>query len=312
MGGKLTSKEVNLNQKQLLLFNEITQQRFLQQEKIDYIPITLNELRLIPFYCNKLLREGTCCLTHLVGLPKHPYTLQPMPFIPYQIRFKKTIDSTKRHKFHINKARQMGFSEIILRIFQERGFKRWQKKQNIYVTGIREKLAKKMMARFKELYRRIPDVVENNGDNLYLELKDGTKFEGLPANPEAITGDTKIGGIAMDEAPKWNLVDDTPVMNAYMPIVNTNRSDLFLFGTPKGPKGFFHSIEMKENDFLKFKYNIWETENYLYSTEKIESMLKDTTLDVEQEFLNQYTTGKDSIFGTVLDDEIGEFDTLDL
>ena len=107
MGRKLTSKEVNLNQTQLRLFNEITQQRFLQQEKIDYIPITLNELRLIPFYCNKLLRNGACCLTHVAGLPKHPETLQPMPLMPYQIRFKKTIDITKYHKFHINKARQM-------------------------------------------------------------------------------------------------------------------------------------------------------------------------------------------------------------
>jgi len=311
MGGKSASKSYRLTQRDLLLFNEITKQKLLRQEKIDYIPITLKELRLLPFYCNKLQAKNVCCLTHIAGLPKHPYTLQSMPLMPYQVRFKKIIDNTKRHKFHINKARQMGFSELVLRIFQERGFKKWQKKQNIYVTGTREKLAKKIMARFKELYRRIPDVVENNGDNLYLELKDGTKFEGLPANPEAITGDTKIGGIAMDEAPKWNLVDDMPVMNAYMPIVNTNKSDLFLFGTPKGPKGFFYDIEMGENDFLKLKYNIWETENYLYSTEEIEIMLKDTTLDVEQEFLNQYTSGRDSIFGTVLEEEIGDFDTLE-
>ena len=266
------------------------------EERIDYISITLEELRKLPFDCEGKGVGPKCCITDIAGRPQHPATLQEMPFLPYQKRFKYTIDNTKHYKFHANKARQMGFSEIVLRIFQERGFKKYTKKSCKYVAGTREKTTKKMMTRFKDLYRRIPDVLENNGDSLYLELKDGTNFEGLPANPEAVTGDTKIAAVAMDEAAKWNLIDDSPVLNAYMPIVNTNKSDCFIFSTPKGRRGFFYDIENSENDFMKFKYNIWETENYLYSTQEIKKMLADKTMDVNQEYLNQYTTGMGSIF----------------
>jgi len=233
----------------------------------DYVDIDLEGCSKLPFYCKKLEEPG-CCLSHLVGLPKHPETLQPMPFVPYQLRFKRIVDKTRHNKIHANKARQMGFSEIVIRIFQERGFKKYKHKSIKYVVGTREKTTRKVMRRFKELYRRIPDVLENNSDGLYLELKDGTNFEGLPANPEAVTGDTKIAAVAMDEAPKWNLVDDQPVMNAYKPIIDTNKADLFLFGTPKGRRGFFYNIHKEDNDFLKLTYDIWETENYLYSTKQ--------------------------------------------
>jgi hypothetical protein len=270
-------------------------------DRIDYIPITLQELSKLPFDCEGKGIGPKCCITDIAGRPRHPATLQEMPFMPFQKRFKNTVDNTTYHKFHVNKGRQMGFSELILRIFQERGFKQYAKKSCKYVVGTREKTTKKMIGRLKELYKKIPDVVENNHDSLYLELKDGTNFEGLAASPEAVTGDTKIAAVAMDEAPKWNLIDDTPVLNAYVPIIRTNKSDFFLFGTPKGPRGFFYEIDMTENDYMKFKYSIWETENYLYTTEEIKTMLADPTMDANQEYLNQYTTGLGSIFPSVDD-----------
>jgi len=273
-------------------------------ERIDYIEITLDECKQLPFWCNRLVGDGKCCISHLAGMPEHPDTLQQMKFTPYQLEFIDIIDTSDNNKFHVNKPRQSGFSEIVLRIFQDRGFKKYSTKSCKYVVGTREKTTKKMIRRLKQLYKRIPDVVENNSDSLYLELKDGTSFEGLPANPEAITGDTKIAAIAMDESAKWNQIDDQEVLDAYIPIVRTNHSDLFMFSTPKGPRGFFHDIEMNSSDYEKFKYDVWATEGNLYSNQDILKMLSDPTMDTDQEYLNAYTAGRNSVFGVIDDEDI--------
>ena len=273
-------------------------------ERINYIEITLDECKQLPFWCYKLVGDGKCCISHLAGMPEHPDTLQQMKFTPYQLEFIDIIDTSDNNKFHVNKPRQSGFSEIVLRIFQDRGFKKYSTKSCKYVVGTREKTTKKMIRRLKQLYKRIPDVVENNSDSLYLELKDGTSFEGLPANPEAITGDTKIAAIAMDESAKWNRIDDQEVLDAYIPIVRTNHSDLFMFSTPKGPRGFFHDIEMNDTDYHKFKYDIWATEGNLYSKQDILKMLADPTMDTGQEYLNAYTVGRNSVFGEIDDEDI--------
>jgi len=273
-------------------------------EKINYIEITLDECKQLPFWCYKLVGDGKCCVSHLAGMPEHPDTLQQMKFTPYQLEFIDIIDNSSNNKFHVNKPRQSGFSEIVLRIFQDRGFKKYSTKSCKYVVGTREKTTKKMIRRLKQLYKRIPDVVENNSDSLYLELKDGTSFEGLPANPEAITGDTKIAAIAMDESAKWNRIDDQEVLDAYIPIVRTNHSDLFMFSTPKGPRGFFHDIEMNDTDYNKFKYDIWATEGNLYSNQDILKMLADPTMDTQQEYLNAYTVGRNSLFGEIDDEDV--------
>lgn len=234
----------------------------------------------------------------LIGLPKHARTGEQIGLTPYQMDFWNRIEVSSKHKFHINKGRQMGFSELVLRILSYRGFNRYAGKSCKVIAGTRSATTKKLMARLKAFYRNIPDTVENNGDQLYLELKNGTSFEGLPANPEAITGDTKIAAIAMDESAKWDLTDDTPVLNSIMPIVNTNGSDLFMFSTPKGPRGFFYHTEQgQDQSYDYFKYSIWDALDNLYSKEEIEEMLADPTMDTEQEYLNKYTTGRSSIFG---------------
>jgi len=272
-------------------------------ERINYIQITILECKALQFWCGKLLpQKEKCCITHLSGLPRHPDTLIEMPFTPYQLEFKEITDKNPKKKHHVNKPRQSGFSEIILRIFQDRSFKQYAKKSIKYVVGTREITTKKMIRRLKDLYRKIPDVVENNADKLHFELKDGTSFEGLPASTEAITGDTKIAAIAMDEAAKWNLIDDMEILNAYIPIVNTNKTDFFMFSTPKGPAGFFYNIDEgvdRDNDYIKYRYNIWATEGNLYTKPDIEIMLADPTMDTDQEYLNKYTTGRDSIWGEV-------------
>jgi len=234
-----------------------------------------------------------------IGLPKHPATYESMKLMPFQNSFFKIIDTTRYHKFHINKARQMGFSELILRIIAYRSDNKYRGKQIKIIAGTRKNATIKLMNRLKELFRNYPNEIENSGNDLYLELKNGTTYEGIPANPEGLTGDTKIRCIVMDEAAKWDLIDDLPVLNSIMPIVETNKSDLFLLSTPKGKRGFFYKLDLADNDFMKMKYDIWQTKNYLYTSEEIEKMLADKTIDVEQEYLNQYTAGSTNVFGTI-------------
>ncbi len=272
-------------------------------------PAQVQDLSKLSFYCGKKQKQN-CCFTHLVGLPKSPSTYNPMPLMPYQTQFFKTVQNPRYHKFHVNKSRQMGMTELILRIIQYRGFSKYAGGKVIIIAGTREKTTKKLMQRLKELFRNIPNVIQKS-DDLSIKLYNGTTFEGLPARAEAILGDTKIKAIFMDEASKWYMTDDEPVMNAVKPIVDINKSDLFMISTPNGPKGFFYKIERDTNDFMKIKYDIYQAVGFLYSQEEAEEMLKDTSVDTDQEYLNQYTTGRNSIFGTVLDDEIGDFGTLD-
>ena len=266
------------------------------------------------FYCgNETLhkaesyvpRKATCCFTHLVGLPEHPATFIPAPFTPYQVDFFNKIDETEEyHKFHLNKGRQMGFTELILRIIQFRCFNKYAGARIIIITGTREKTTKKIMGRLKVLFRNIPHTVIKNKDAMTIEVINDTVIEGLPASEEAITGDTKIKCIFMDESAKWKLIDDTPVLNSILPIVRTNKSDLFLISTPKGPRGLFYKIyKDNTNGFMKLEYDIWHCKGNLYTETEIEEMLATTTEDPNSEYLCKFTVGEDSIFGKVEDED---------
>lgn len=244
----------------------------------------------------------------LIGLPKHPATMQPMPLMPYQENLHKIIIETKRHKFHINKARQIGFTEIILRIMAFESFGRYAGGKIKIIAGTREAMAKKEMHRFQLLFKNIWDqVVESSTDKLLI-LKNGTEIEALPSNSEAIRGDTQIKAIFLDEAAHYNLIDDSVVMDAIGPIVDTNKSDLFMISTPNGKRGFFYEIDINDNDYLKMKYRL-EDAGWLYSQDDIKQMLSRKDIDVEQEYLNQYTSTRQAVFGSSFNQEYFEAET---
>lgn len=239
-----------------------------------------------------------------IGLPLHVRTQLPTPMAPPHLAYFDTISrmNDRYHKFHLNKSRQSAWSETNLRILAYRGFTKYAGKQVRIIAGTRGALTRKLMDRLKGLFAKIPEVVEENSDSMYLELKNGTVYEGLPANPEASTGDTRIVAWLLDEAAKWDLVDDQPVMNSIMPLVRSNRADCFMISTPKGPRGFFYQIDMdphNNDEWFKVKTNIWAMEGYMYSKEEIEKMLADPSIDAAQEYLNQYTVGR----GTIFDDK---------
>ncbi len=262
------------------------------------------------FYCGNLLKSENCCLTHLVGLPRHPATMQEMRFMLHQENFVFIMGKPRQRKIHVNKSRQIGYTEIVLRYIQYLCLNKYAGGHVRFITGIRVETAKLLMHRFRRLFDNIRDVVVDESD-LEMTLMNGTHILALPSTSGAIRGDTKINCIFIDEAAHFGRIDDSIVMDAIHPIVFTNKSDIVMISTPNGPRGFFYKIDKDENDYHKIKENIWCGVPNIYTKEEAEAELKRTDIDVDQEYLNQYTTGKDSIFGTVLAEEIGDFDTLD-
>lgn len=237
-------------------------------------------------------------------MPLHPATLQPMQYMSHQIQFVDYLTKDNRQKkIHVNKSRQIGFTEIVLRAIQYLSFNKYAGGKIMIIAGTREKTAKKIMKRLKQLFNNTPQYVKSSTD-LTIELTNGTIMEALPSNSEAIRGDTKIKCVFIDEAAHFNRIDDSIVMDAIRPIIMTNKSDFFVISTPNGPQGFFHGIEKDSaSDYYMMKPSIWSAVGVIYSKEEAEAELLRTDVDVEQEYLNQYTTGRDSIFGKVMSED---------
>ncbi len=287
------------------------------------------KLSHLPFWCgdNTLhkrdpdyIHTAECCVTHIVGLPRHPATNEEMPLTPYQVEFFNTIHNTvsfskknqekfnvktkiewmrKYHLFHINKGRQMGFTEIVLRIMQYYCFTRYAGYKVAIQAGTTGSLAQKDLRRFARLFLNIKPVVKQWIKSRTFELVNDTIVESFSASEEAMTGDTRYKCIFQDESGKWRLVDDMPVFNSIMPIVKSAGGDLFLVSTPKGPVKMFYKIHKDPGDFIKLIYDLWRAKDNLYTEEEIREKLATTTEDPNQEYLCKFTLGKGSIFGTV-------------
>ncbi len=232
----------------------------------------------------------------VIGLPKHPRTLEPMNLSPYQLELFQLTEARQNRKRIINKGRQMGFTEVFQRINAAGGFKWYAGKKIINIAGTREKTAKEIHQRVRSLFNNIENTIADNGTDLWFKLKNGTEYQALPSNPQAIRGLTKVAKVGVDEDAHFDMQDDTPIIDAIMPLVDTNHSDLDLYSTPNGPKGHFYQIYTGQNDFLKREYPIWRAEGSLYTKQEIAVMLANKTIDVDQEYLCQFTTGRNNIF----------------
>ena len=251
------------------------------------------------FYCGKD-KSKQCCLTHLVGLPVHPATRRPMSLTPYQIDLQKLVHSSKPQKYIINKSRQLGFTEIILRIIQHEALTgKYQGGKIGIMAGTNADLARKNLRRLYELFKLIPYMIKDTYFRGHLlHLSNGVIIEAFRANEESITGDTNYRAIFLDESAKWRLRDDSPVFNSILPIVETNKADLFLVSTPKGPIKKFHEIWTdQDSDFVKLEYPIHVAKDSLYSEQDIKTILNNSVEDINQEYLCKFTIGRGSVFG---------------
>lgn len=261
-----------------------------------------------------------CCFTHMVGLPRHPATQMEMPLTSYQVEFVMAVikavtnpghmseEDWKRlhHAFHVLKGRQMGFTEIVLRIIQYFCFTRYAGKNVGIIAAINGALANKDLRRFYRLFANLPGITLGPPKSHKVELINGTIIEAFPAAEEAMTGDTNYACIFMDESAKWKLVDDTPVFNSVMPIVKSNGADLFLVSTPKGPLKMFYKIYKDPQEFIMLVYDIWRAEGTIYTHDQIVEMLKSTKEDPNQEYLCKFTIGQHSILGAITDEDLDD------
>jgi len=278
------------------------------------------------------IHTAECCVTHVVGLPRHPATNEEMPLTPFQLELvyailknkydiihdkkvaEKLLNELLRKYFfyHVNKGRQMGFTEIILRLIQFLCFSLYAGSNIGIMAATNGNLARKDLRRFARLFLNIKPVVEQWIKSGVFKIVNGTIVEAFAASEEAITGDTKYKCILMDEAAKWRTIDDTPVFNSVEPIIRASGGDLFLISTPKGPLKMFYKITKTDNEYIKFRYDIWHTKGNLYTEEQILQMLASVTGDPNQEYLCIFSIGENSIFGVVSKDDMqGKSEWLD-
>ena len=205
-----------------------------------------------------------CCLTHTIGLPRHPATQLEMPLTPYQVDFVKRVikEVTNpghipkedwdrlHHAFHLNKGRQMGFTEIVLRLIQYFCFNRYAGRNVGIMAATNGELAKKNLRRFYRLFANIKSMLKGPLKGRIVEIINNTIVEAFPGSEEAVTGDTNYAGFFLDESAKWKLVDDTPVFNSVLPIIRMNGADLYLVSTPKGPIKMFYKITKDPQEFV--------------------------------------------------------------
>ena len=271
-----------------------------------------------PFWCGRdrlhLESPGKywldlCCTQHAFGLPRHRLTDEPSAPVPHQLKFAEDVIELRRRSpgkalfHHLNKGRQMGFTEVAVRILAHNAFGPYAGRNVGIMAATNGRLARKDLVRLYRLFAHHPSVVKDPLKGNSFSLINGTTFEAFPATEEAMTGLTRYGGILLDEAAKWRLVDDRPVFNSVEPIVRSSGADLFLVSTPKGPQKMFWRIHREPRDYRKHLYTIWEAQGSMYTAEQIRHMLATSQADPQQEYLGQFTIGEDSVFGMVDDDE---------
>ena len=269
---------------------------------------TISKLK---FFCGKINPTKNCCFSHLVGLPKHPHTLQPMKYMPHQLDLIQQSLTDKQVKFHVNKSRQIGLTEIVLRIIQYHSFHKYKGGKILIIAGTREKTTKTVMLRLKALFDDLRSTVEDDKHDLHIVLKNGTEIEGKPSNSEAIRGETKIKAIVVDESAHFAIVDDSVVLDAIEPILHTNKSDIFLVSTPRGQRGFFYELAKSENDYKKLQYDYTNAVGWIYTEQEMAEELKRTDIDVDQEYRCQFTSARSSIFGVIGDESLEDFEVED-
>ena len=285
-------------------------------------------LRDVPFWCgdDTLHTDDPagywgygCCTQHVFGLPRHRITGLPCVPAPHQLRFagdvigKRLSDPQAPAFHHLCKGRQMGFTEIAVRILAHLAFSAYAGRNVGIMAATTGKLAVKDLRRLYALFANIPQVVAAplKGNGFY--LVNGTHFEAFPASEEAVTGDTQYGAIMLDESAKWRLVDDRPVFNSVEPIIRSSAADLLLISTPKGPVKMFYKIHKNPRAYVKHRYPIWEAEGSMYTRAQIDEMLAESQADPKQEYECEFTLGEGSIFGLVEEgertDEVPEWDS---
>lgn len=255
-----------------------------------------------------------CCFNHFFGLPRktvedpttgQSWESEPIELHPYE---KRWIDNMQKHKFYaLVKCRGAGGTEIlIVRWFLYQAItNRIPDRKWLIVAGTSQKLAIEFLHRMKKLsdrhpfvYSKIPASARPN------VLRVGiSSVIALASDEESVTGYENVGGIALDESAKWNLIDDTPVLDAVEPHVAKSGAHVIVLSTPKHRRGFFWTKIFNPEIVTKY-YRDKTTYEEVCAVDKpllvLEDVLKMKETDPEmfaQEFNGEFVVPSDSLFG---------------
>ena len=283
-------------------------------------------MRYAPFYCGTY--EGGehypwCCSQHAMGLPKHRITGVPCAPTDFQLELANDIINNRLaaqtghldpfQKYHINKGRQMGFTEIVLRVMAHLAFSAYKGRNIGIMAATNGRLARKNLARFRRLFSGplSPVLGDAPKNSTVLEiLPIGTTIEAFPAAEEAATGDTQYGAFLIDEMAKWKLLDDKPVFNSVLPFCRSSGADLMAVSTPKGPQKTFYHIHCEPGDYRMYQFPITRAiTSGMYTRKEVDKMIeeskkKNPEIDIAQEYFCQFISSSDSIFGALADDAV--------
>lgn len=239
-----------------------------------------------------------------VGLPLHPYTKLPGKVTQAQLKVVESVHPSKRSWIALNKARQCGFTEVVLRTMAWLSFSKYRGKKIAIVAGTRVETTEEIFDRLKALFRNIGETVKLASADV-LELKNDTSFHVVPASKHAINGWSGFAAFLLDESAFWNLEEDTVILNSFLPIARTNSSDVFMISNPNGPRGFFyHIIDAPSPSWTKLQIDIHEGGKELYTPEQITEMIESSDEDPASSYLCKFVGGRDSIFGDLSEDDI--------
>lgn len=237
-----------------------------------------------------------------IGLPLHASSKLPRAITQAQMKVFEAVDPSKRSWIILNKARQCGFTELVLRTLVYYSFSKYRGKKIGICAGTRIETGLEIFNRLKDLFRNINDVVlEDSAETL--RLKNGTSFHVIPASKHAVNGLTGFAAFLLDEANRFNLDDDSVIINNFLPLARTNMSDVFMISNPYMPAGFFyHILQAPSPSWTKLTIDIHEAAVGLYTKEHVQEMIEKSDEDPASSYLCQFVGGRDSIFGD-LDDE---------
>jgi hypothetical protein len=183
-----------------------------------------------------------------IGLPLHPFTLQPGEMFDYQIEYIQAI--FKYHKVILNKSTKIGATEAALRGICQNCYGPYMGHNVIFVAGNRQEEANIILERFDELFVdgwtdldgkkwSYGDLVMNKKNNR-MQLYSNVDIRTIPADARALRAQANVKCIFFTEPAHINSLDDSKIfMAAKSRLMNDDTADLILESSPNGLRGFF-------------------------------------------------------------------------
>lgn len=232
----------------------------------------------------------------MIGLPKSKIPpFEELPLFPYELQIIANLNAHKNYA--LVKARGIGATELILRwILHKAILNQVPGRKFLIITGNRLDLAQDHIKRMIVLCQKIPHIITGSVSQDSIQIGK-SEIIAMPARPSAIRGYENVDVIFADEAAHWDLVDDSPVLEAIEPHRTKSDAHIIIVSTPNGRRGFFADIFHNDNTRYYRDTMPWTvSEDLLISREEVEKIRKEDWHRFEQEYNCQFMTTRYSAF----------------